>query len=169
MGHRSSWAVRVGMGMEARRGDADRGSGGEPLAGGAGRQREQAEESRAALGEGRKLGHVADACGQGDGGGPAAQQGQKPLRRLKARVVGVEGQEDAGAAPQGRGDALNALGAQGSDGGEAPSGKGEPVEEGLGDDRPRRGGAEPSESEHRLGAGKGLEPGPCVRLQRPAR
>ena len=38
-------------------------SGGEPLAGGAGGLREQAEEEGAALGKGRELGHVADAFG----------------------------------------------------------------------------------------------------------
>ena len=75
-------------------------SGGEPLAGGAGGLRKQAEEGGAALGEGRKLAHVADAGGKGDSGGPAAEQGQKPLRRLPARVVAVEG-EDTGAAPEG--------------------------------------------------------------------
>ena len=66
------------------------------------------------MGEGRKLAHVADALGEGDGGGPASQQGQKPLRRLPARVVAIEGEEDAGAAPEGGGDPLDALGAQGS-------------------------------------------------------
>ena len=96
------------------------GSGGEPLAGGAGGLREQAEEEGAALGKDRKLGHIADAFGKGDGGGPASEQGQKPVRRLAARVVVVEGEEDAVAAPQGRGDALHALGAEGSDGGGGP-------------------------------------------------
>ena len=111
-------------------------SGGEPLAGRACRQREQAEEGGAALGKGRKLAHVADALGEGDGDGPASEQGQKPLRRLPARVVIVEGEEDAGAAPEGRGDALNSLGAQGGAGGKAPSGKEEPVENTLRDDGP---------------------------------
>ena len=59
--------------------------------------------------------------------------------------------------PRSGGDALNALGAQGSAGGEAPSGEGEPVEEPLGQDRPRRRRAEPAEPEHRLWAGQGLE------------
>ena len=36
------------------------------------------------MGKGGKLAHVADACGEGDGGGPAPEQGQKPLRRLAA-------------------------------------------------------------------------------------
>ena len=52
----------------------------------------------------RKLGHVTDALGKGDGGGPASKQARKPLGGLKARVVVVEGEEDAGAAPQGIGD-----------------------------------------------------------------
>ena len=73
-----------------------------------------------------------------------------------------------GAAPEGGGDALNALGAQGSAGWEAPSGEEEPVEDALRDDRPGRCGAEPAESEHRLGAGKGLKPGLLVRFQGPA-
>ena len=47
------------------------GSGGEPLAGGACRQGEQAEEGGLSVREGRKLAHVADALGEGDGGGPA--------------------------------------------------------------------------------------------------
>ena len=88
-------------------------NGGEPLAGGVCRQREQAEEDGLSAGVGRKLAHVADALGEGDGGGPAPQQGPKPLRRLPARVVAVEGKEDAGAAPKGGGDPLDALGAQG--------------------------------------------------------
>ena len=99
------------------------------------------------MGKGGKLGHVADACGEGDGGGPATEQGQKPLRRL------------AGAAAQGGGDPLHALGAQGRDGRKAPSGKGEPVEESLGHDRPGRGGAETPKTQHRLRAGEGLEAG----------
>ena len=111
------------------------GSGGEPLAGGL---RQQAEEGGATLGKGGKLGHVADAGGKGDGGGPASEQGLKPLRRLAARVVVVKGEEDAGAAPKDCGDPLHALGAQGCDRGKAPSGKGDPVEDPLGDDRPGR-------------------------------
>ena len=60
---------------------------GKPLAGGAGRLSQQAEEDGAAVGKGRKLGHVADSLGKGDGGGPASKQARKPLRGLKARVV----------------------------------------------------------------------------------
>ena len=48
---------------------------------------EQAQEGGVSVGPGRKLGHVADALGKSDGGGPASEQGQKPLRRLPARVV----------------------------------------------------------------------------------
>ena len=62
------------------------GSGGEPLAGGAGRLRQEAQEGGASVWPGRKLGHVADAIGKGDGGGPASEQGLKPLRRLPARA-----------------------------------------------------------------------------------
>ena len=95
IGHRSSWVVRVGMGeagtspvRERRSGPGSpQGSGGEPLAGGAGGLREQAQEGGASVWPGRKLGHVADAGGKGDGGGPASEQGLKPLRRLAARVV----------------------------------------------------------------------------------
>ena len=71
--------------------------------------------------QGGEIGHVADALGEGDRGGPAPEQGLKPLRRLPARVVCVEGEEDAGAAPEGGGDPLNALGAQGGDAREVPS------------------------------------------------
>ena len=95
------------------------------------------------MGKGRKLGHVADALGKGDNGGsPASKQVGKPLRGLKASVVVVEGEEDAGAAPEGRCDPLNALGAQGGAGGKAPSGNGKPVEDALRDDRKQRSGAE---------------------------
>ena len=111
-------------------------SGGKPLAGGAGGLRKQAQERGAPVWPCCEIGHVADALWEGDCGGPAPQQGQKPLRRLTARVVAVEGEEDAGAAPEGCGDALNALGAQGGAGGEAPSGKEEPVEEALRNDDP---------------------------------
>ena len=47
----------------------------EPLPGRACGLGEQTEEESAALGKGRKLAHIADACGEGDGGGPAAEQG----------------------------------------------------------------------------------------------
>ena len=47
-------------------------SGGEPLAGGVGRLCQQAEESGASVRVRGKLGHVADAMGKGDGGGPAS-------------------------------------------------------------------------------------------------
>ena len=47
-------------------------SGGEPLAGGAGRQRQEAEEGCASVRVRGKLGHVADAMGKGDCGGPAS-------------------------------------------------------------------------------------------------
>ena len=62
-----------GMGGEGG-GEVERsplGSGGEPLAGGAGGLPEQTEEGGASVWPGRKLGHVADAGGKGDGGGPA--------------------------------------------------------------------------------------------------
>ena len=70
---------------------------------GPGGLRKQAKETGASVWPGGELGHVADTLGEGDGGGPAPQQGQKPLRRLPARVVAVEGEEDAGAAPKGGG------------------------------------------------------------------
>ena len=35
----------------------------------------------------RKLSHAADAIGVSDGGGPAAKQARKPLRRLTTLVV----------------------------------------------------------------------------------
>ena len=92
--------------------------------------RQQAQEGGASLGKGGKLGHVADSFGKGDGGGPASEQGLKPPRRLAARVVVVKGEEDPGAAPEGRGDPLHALGAQGCDGRKAPSGKPQSTEGG---------------------------------------
>ena len=152
------------MGVEARGGAGwGRKRAGDPRAGcyRAGRaacasKRRKTARPRGVRGD---LGHVADAVGEGDGCGPASEQGREPLRRLAARVVVVEGEEDAGAAPKGGGDALNALGAQGSAGGEAPSGEGEPVEEPLGNDRQRRRGAEPAEPKHRLGTGQSLESG----------
>ena len=83
IGHRSSCAVRVGTGEAGaspaweRRGGvgSPQRSGGEPLAGGAGGLREQAEEDGPSVGKGRKLAHVADAPGEDDDGGPATEQG----------------------------------------------------------------------------------------------
>ena len=98
-------------------------SGGEPLAGGAGRPVKQPQEGGASVGKGRKLGHVADAVGQGQDGGAPPKQVRKPLGGIKARRVVVEGEEDPRAAPQGGGDPLHALGAQGGAGGQAPPGK----------------------------------------------
>ena len=115
----------------------------------------------------RKLAHVSDALGKGDGGGPASKQARKPLGGLKARVVVVESEEDAGAAPQGIGDPLHALRAQGGAGGDAPPGKGKPVEDPLGDDRPRRRDPETPKPKHRLGTGQRLEPGRPVGIHGP--
>ena len=47
-------------------------SGWEPLAGRAGRQRQEAEENGASVRVRGQVGHVADALRQGDGGGPAS-------------------------------------------------------------------------------------------------
>ena len=71
--------VKVGLGVQAR--------------GGVGWGRMRAVDQRAGCyGVGRgKFGHVADAIGEGDGGGPASEQGPEPLRRLASRVVVVEG------------------------------------------------------------------------------
>ena len=138
-----------------------------PLAGGAGRLSQQAQEDGAAVGKGRKLGHVADSLGKGDGGGPASKQARNPLRGLKSSVVRVEGEEDPGAAPQALRHLLDPLGAQGSDGGDAPAGEGKPVEDALGHDREGRCGAETPKSKHRLGAGQSLEPGRPVGVYGP--
>ena len=119
------------------------------------------------MGKGGKLGHIADALGKGDGDGPASKQARKPLGGLKARVVGVEGEEDPGAAPQALRHPLDPLCAQGCDGGDAPSGKGKPVEDALGDDRQGRRGAETRKPKHRLGAGKRLETGRPVGVYSP--
>ena len=99
------------------------------------------------MGEGRKLAHVADAFGKGHGRGPAAKQGRKALGGFTARVVGVEGEEDAGAAPQGGRGLLHALGAQGGAGGKAPPRNRKPVEEPFGEHRPRRSEAEPPKAQ----------------------
>ena len=57
------------------------------------------------------------------------------------------------------------MGAQGGHRRNAPSGEGEPVEQAFGHDGKGRSGAETPESQHRLGAGKGLDPGPQLRAQ----
>ena len=66
-----------------------------------GRLRQQAEEEVSSVGMGGKLGHVPHALGKSDHGGSSSKQACKPLRRLPARVVVVEGEEDPGAAPEG--------------------------------------------------------------------
>ena len=94
IGHRSSWVVRVGMGesgsgsrKQGRSGQAPvegkwrREAGKKSLAGGACRPCKQAQEEGTPVGMRRKLAHVADALGKGDGGGPASKQARKPLRR----------------------------------------------------------------------------------------
>ena len=149
--------LRQGKGQRERGGPLR--NEGESLAGGAGGPVKQAQEEGPSVWQGGKLGHVADALGKGDGGGPASKQARKPLGGLKPRVVVVEGEEDAGAAPQGCGDPLNALGAQCCDCGEAPTGKGKPVEDPLCHDRPGRRNPKTPKPKRRLGAGQRLEPG----------
>ena len=127
----------------------------------------QAEEGGASVWSSGKLGHVADALGEGDGDGPASKQGGKPLRRLPARGVSVEGEEDAGAAPQRCGDALQALCAEGGAGGDAPLRQRKPVEDPFRDDRPGRRVAETPKSKHRLGARQCLEAGRPVGVYGP--
>ena len=58
---------------------------------GARRLCQKAQEDGAPAGVRGKFGHVADAIGEGDGGGPTSEQGPEPLRRLASRVVVVEG------------------------------------------------------------------------------
>ena len=149
-----------------RAGKPARGSG--LLAGGASRPFKQAQEDGASVGKGSKLGHVADALGQGQDGGPPPKQVRKPPGGLKARVVRVEGEEDPGAAPKGGGDALDPLGAQGGAGGYTPARKDKPVEDALRNDGPRRSGAEPAKPKHRLRSGQRLEPGSPVGSDGPA-
>ena len=72
-----------------------------------------------------------------------------------------------GAAPQALRHLLDPLGAQGRDGGDAPAGKGKPVEDALGNDRPRRRNPKTPKSKHRLGAGRSLEPGRPVGVYGP--
>ena len=62
------------------------------LAGGAGRLCKQAEQEGPAPGEASKLGHIADALGKGDDGGPGGQASplacrwpQGPPRRCRRR------------------------------------------------------------------------------------
>ena len=107
----------------------------------------------------RKLAHVADALGKGDGGGPAAKQARKPLGGFKARSVVVEGEEGAGATPQALRHLVDSLGAQRCDCGEAPTGKGKPVEDPFRHDRPGRRNPKTPKSKQRLRAGQRLEPG----------
>ena len=71
------------------------------LPGGVGGLFKQAEEEVSSVGMGGKICHVAHALGEGDDGRPSSKQVRKPLCRLPARVVVVEGEEDAGAAPEG--------------------------------------------------------------------
>ena len=112
--HGRAWArtdreVRVmelwkGMGWGLKRGDLGQGSvrrnaralarvwgRGGPLPGGLCRPFQQAQEQVSSSGKGSKLGHVAYAPGQGNGGGPRPQQVRKTGRSLPARIVGVEG------------------------------------------------------------------------------
>ena len=103
-----------------------------------GRPCKQVEEGGAALGLGGKLAHVGGDTKQGHGDGPVPKQALKPLGGRKARIVGVEGEEDAAAATQRRRHPLHALGAQGGDGGQAPLDKCKPVDQPLGDNYPRR-------------------------------
>ena len=156
-------------GSSSGRGESGAGSGKLPLSGGASRQSQQAREDGATVGMRRKLAHVANAFGQSHGCGPAPKQALKPLGGLTARVVRVEGEEDAGAAPQGGCGLLNALGAQGGAGGKAPPGNRKPVEDALGEHRPRRSEAEPPKPKHRLGTGERLEPWGSVGVYGPPR
>ena len=125
----------------------------------------QAEEEGATVLKGRKLGHVANALGKGDGGGAPSKQGRKPTGGLKACVVVVEGEEDAGTAPQGRRDPLDSVGSEGGAGGNAPASKRKPIEYPLGDDSKRRRGAETTKPKQQLGTGQRLEPGLHVGVQ----
>ena len=75
--------------------------GGAPLACGACGCLQQTHEGGPAAGEGRELGGVRYATRKGDGRRPAAEQAGQTLGHLPARVVRVEGEEDAPAAPGG--------------------------------------------------------------------
>ena len=114
--------VWKGRRAEARRGESS-------LPDGAGRLCKQVQEDGAAVGVRGKLGHVGGDAKQGHRNGPTIKQALKPLGGLPARVVGVEGEEDAGAAAQSEGHPLKALGAQGGYGGKAPLRQGKPVEQ----------------------------------------
>ena len=116
---------------------------------------EQVLEDRPSVGRGGKLRHVGDAGGQAHGGGAGAKQAPKPGRRVATGLVVVEGEEDPRAAPQSGGHPLKALRPQGGAGGQAPLRQDKPVEDALGDDRPR--GAGPSRPRPSTGLGPGSD------------
>ncbi len=80
------------------------------------------------------------------------------------RRVRIEREEDAGATRQGCRDALGALRAERGASGHAPLGERQPVEQSLGEHRPRRCGAKLPGPEQGLGTGQRLEPGRTLRL-----
>ena len=64
----------------------------------------------AALWVDRKLSHAADAIGVSDGGGPAAKQARKPLRRLTTLVVeGADALADPAPSPESHARRLNSV------------------------------------------------------------
>ena len=96
----------------------------------------QVQEEGAAVGDGGKLGHVADAFGKADHGGAASKQGRKSQGGLESPVVRVEREEDPGAASQRRCDPLDALRPKCSASRDIPGRKRKPVEDSLGHDDP---------------------------------
>ena len=159
---RGAFTPRMGVGARVaarsprggRRGHKLGGWGG-VLDGGARRPREQVLEDRPSVGRGGKLRHVGDAGWEAQDGGAGAKQAPKPGRRVATGLVVVEGEEDPRAAPQGGGHPLKALRPQGGAGGQAPLRQDEPVEDALGDDRPR--GAGPSRPRPSTGLGPGSD------------
>ena len=128
----------------------------------------QAPERGLAVGRRGEFGHVSGHPKQVNRGGPPPKQALKPLRSLTTCVVGIEGEEDAGAARQASRHALHALGPQGCASGQAPLHKGKPVEHPFSKDHPRRVYAKPPKPKHRLGSGERLEPRRPLRVDGPA-
>ena len=153
------WEARRGSGPEARVRTATRRIG-RPEPTGGGRRRDpgagrQARPRRRLLREGRRRRPCVRAESE------AAPSPRGPRRRCQRRGR-------RGGSPEGPRRPAQRPGTQGCDRGKAPPGKGEPVEDPLGDDRPGRRRAETPHPKHRLGAGQSLEPGRPVGIDGPA-
>ena len=166
-------------GTSSGRGESGAGSGKLPLSGGASRQRASRREE-----DGSTVGMRPQArprrrrpAGRAHGRRPCAQASPQaaPAASRPASSV-VEGEEDAGAAPQGGCGLLNALGAQGGAGGNAPPGNRKPVEDAFGEHRPSAERSRAAQAQApawdrgapgTLGQRRGLRPAPQATAQVP--